>query len=96
MMTAVDCLRELVVKGVELWVEGDDLRYRAPRGVLTFELRETASRYRQEIVAALNKGVIKTIACPGDECDARVLLVNGQGYCPEHKMTVTVLDRTRF
>jgi len=32
------------------------------------------------------------ITCPGDECGAQVLIIDGKGYCRVHQMEVTVSD----
>jgi hypothetical protein len=42
-MTAGELLAYLRQRGVELWADGDQLRYNAPKGVLTPFLRTDAS-----------------------------------------------------
>lgn len=42
---------ELLRDGARLWVEGDELRFRAARGVLDPALGEQLSRRKQEIIA---------------------------------------------
>lgn len=49
--TAVIC--ELRRRGVELSVEGDGLRYRAPSGALTADLREALVAHKVEVLALL-------------------------------------------
>ena len=46
----LDSLSDL---GIELWVEGDQLRYRAPKGALTAELRSKLRRHKAELLEAL-------------------------------------------
>lgn len=48
-MKAVDLIRELEKEGVRLWEETGDLRFRAPKGVMTEE-RRTALRERKQAV----------------------------------------------
>lgn len=52
-MTAADLLIELKTRGVELRPEGDNLRYRAPSGALTPELRDAVKTRKAELLAAL-------------------------------------------
>jgi hypothetical protein len=51
--TAVIC--ELRRRGVELSVEGDELRYRAPSGPLTADLREALVVHKVEVLALLRQ-----------------------------------------
>jgi hypothetical protein len=48
-MTAVAVLRTLRAAGGELRLAGDKLRYRAPRGVVPQDLRETMRVHRDEL-----------------------------------------------
>ena len=55
-MTAAEAasfLEELARQEVQLWVEGGDLRFRSPPGVLTSELRTRISANRASLVASL-------------------------------------------
>jgi len=52
---ALEVLTELRHRGVELTVANGELRYRAPRGVLTPELRATLSAHKTELVAMLSE-----------------------------------------
>ena len=52
-MTTVELLTHLRRLNVELWIEDDRLRYRAPAGVLTTELRTTLSARKAEVSAFL-------------------------------------------
>jgi hypothetical protein len=53
MSTCESLLAELSERGVELWVEGGKLRYRASKGALAAELRTSLRFYKEEIIAAL-------------------------------------------
>ncbi|MBI2760052.1 MAG: hypothetical protein HYX51_01335, partial [Chloroflexi bacterium] len=52
-MTALELLRTLDRRGVEFTIDGDRLRYRAPAGALTPELRDAAVRLRPAMVTLL-------------------------------------------
>ncbi len=52
-MKAETLLAELLRADVHLWIEGDRLRYRAPKGVLTSTLRNQLSQQKEEIIALL-------------------------------------------
>lgn len=48
-----DVLAELDAVGVQLWLEGSELRYRSPKGVMTPERLELLRSRRDDVVAAL-------------------------------------------
>jgi len=50
-MTATDVLGELKARGVAVFVEDGDLRYRAPKGTLTDDLRARAKEHRDDLRA---------------------------------------------
>ena len=52
-MTAAELLRELRRRGVKLTVNGDRLRYEAPRGALTPELLEAMRQHKPELMRML-------------------------------------------
>ena len=52
-MTGADALRRLQAAGVELWLEGDGLRYRAPPGVLTADRLGWLKANREALAEAL-------------------------------------------
>ena len=55
-MTVDGLLDNLLRSEVTLFLDGGRLRYRAPDGVLTPELRAAIDRYRQEIMDRLRVG----------------------------------------
>jgi hypothetical protein len=57
-MTALALLAELRRRRVELIPEGSALRYRAPQGALTAELREAVARHKPELVRLLTRAVL--------------------------------------
>ncbi|MDH3604574.1 MAG: condensation domain-containing protein, partial [Candidatus Tectomicrobia bacterium] len=57
MRTVEQLVLELHAKGVKFWLEGDRLRFRAPEGVLTPELRAEMAEHRSGILALLNQTV---------------------------------------
>lgn len=48
-----DLLDALDTRGIELWIERDKLRFRAPSGALTPDLREQVAALREDVMAAL-------------------------------------------
>ncbi len=54
-MNATKLLHEILQSGAQLWVEGDELRYRAAPGSLTQGRREQLSERKVGIVALLAK-----------------------------------------
>lgn len=52
-MIARAILRRLTEQNVELYLEGDRLRFRAPAGALTSDLRARIAEYRTEIIGLL-------------------------------------------
>ena len=36
------------------------------------------------------------INCPGDDCNQLITLTNDRGYCPIHKMNITMLDEEEY
>jgi len=52
-VTAAALLEQLVERGVELEVAGNRLRWAAPKGVLTDELRQEIVDHKSEIIAIL-------------------------------------------
>ena len=54
-MTSSETLAELDRRGVVLEPNGDKLRYRAPQGALTLELREAITENKAEILSTLRR-----------------------------------------
>ena len=54
-MNPAELLRSLQEEGIQLWCEGDRLRYRAPQGRLGPELIRALTTHKSEIVALLQK-----------------------------------------
>lgn len=49
-MTAAELIQALIAAGVDLWREGDRLRFRAPSGALTAELRALVAEHRAALL----------------------------------------------
>jgi pyochelin synthetase len=45
----------LAEKGVQLWADGDQLRVRAPKGVLNAELPDLLARHKQDLLRKLQE-----------------------------------------
>ena len=52
-MTIAEILEKLQQNNIELWNEGDDLRFRAPKGALTPELRNLIVTRKPELLSYL-------------------------------------------
>jgi amino acid adenylation domain-containing protein len=59
-LTAAVLIDALSERGIELWFEGDRLRFRAPKGAMTAELRAEVSARRGEVVAHLRACAAET------------------------------------
>src|SRR5436853_712787 len=54
-MTIVEFLSDLQALGVKLWIDGDQLGYRAPAGALTPALRKQLAARKAEVLAFLSE-----------------------------------------
>ncbi len=54
-MTAIELLSNLSSKDIEIWADGDRLRYNAPKGALTPDLRKELAARKSEILALLRQ-----------------------------------------
>jgi hypothetical protein len=63
-MSILDLLAELCHLGVTMVIDGEQLRLRAPRGVITDELRASVTIHKREIVEAYGDGVIPDETLP--------------------------------
>jgi amino acid adenylation domain-containing protein len=54
-MRVNDLIALLARKGVKVWTEGDQLRIRAPKGVLTPELRDLLTQHKGDMLRLLHK-----------------------------------------
>ncbi len=70
-MTAADLLHILADCAVELYLDGDQLRFRAPAGALTPELRNEIAAHRPTIIEHLRKGTNTTATASCGRCDWR-------------------------
>ncbi|WP_224242632.1 non-ribosomal peptide synthetase [Hyalangium gracile] len=59
-MSATELLADLSRRGIELWVEGERLRFRAPEGALTPVLREAIGARRNELLELLRESARPT------------------------------------
>lgn len=103
-MTASDCLVRLAASGVRLWLDGDRLRYSAPRGALTRKLREVVTANRAEIIRQLQDkppGIVVPAPlasfnaierCYNGDCGAMVAFKAGRGFCKRCKVYQRVVD----
>jgi pyochelin synthetase len=54
-MSAVEFLTELSKQGVKVWADGNQLRYRAPKGVMTAALRSKLAERKAELLTFLSQ-----------------------------------------
>ncbi|MEM8536036.1 MAG: condensation domain-containing protein, partial [Chloroflexota bacterium] len=54
-MNVVELLAQLQQRGIKLWVSDGELRYRAPRGALTQELRANLAAHKAQVLAFLHQ-----------------------------------------
>ncbi len=54
-MNSYDILQKLSQKGVKLWAEGEQLRIKAPKGVITTEERADLAKFKLDIIDLLKK-----------------------------------------
>jgi len=66
-----DLLRTLADRAVELYLDGDRLRFRAPEGALTPELRDEIAAPRPAIIEHLRTGTNATTTARCGRCDWR-------------------------
>ena len=48
-------LEQLRLRGVKIWVEGERLRYDAPKGIINDDVLNELRKRKQEIIAALTE-----------------------------------------
>lgn len=63
-MTVARLLSDLRAKDIVLWVDSDKLRYRAPHGALSDELKSQLAKLKPDIIAFLDQGACKSEAIP--------------------------------
>jgi amino acid adenylation domain-containing protein len=70
-MNTTDLLADLQRKGIELWAEGESLRFRAPRGHLTADVRAALQEHKQALLEHLRlarrSAAARTAAAPPDD-----------------------------
>ena len=64
-MNAAELLTELESHGVQLTVDGETLRYRAPKDALTGSLREALAEHKPELLALLRERDAALVPAPG-------------------------------
>ncbi len=60
-LTVSELLEELIKQKVVLWLEGNNLAYRAPKGVLTKEQLQWLGQYKDEVMAQIRERDSKSI-----------------------------------
>jgi hypothetical protein len=103
-MTAMDCMQRLRANGVRLWLDGDRLRYSAPRGMITRELREAVAANRAEIIRQLQDEPSRSLVpellasfdaiehCFNGNCGAMVAFKAGRGFCKRCRVYQSIIE----
>ncbi|HEY0602801.1 MAG TPA: condensation domain-containing protein, partial [Herpetosiphonaceae bacterium] len=63
-MTTFELLARLRGRNIKLWAEGDRLRFQAPKGALTDELRAALAEHKAEVLALLQEVTATTHEAP--------------------------------
>lgn len=64
-VTSADLLADLEARGVRLTADGDNLRYHAPKGVLTPILREALAEHKSELLELVREPEAAIVPAPG-------------------------------
>ena len=56
-----ELIESLSQQGVKLWAELDQLRIRAPKGVLTPELRDELALHKEDLIRLLSESQAETV-----------------------------------
>jgi TubC N-terminal docking domain len=67
-VTTDELLAQLNARGVALYLEGDLLRYRAPEGALTGELRGAIANNRITVINRLRTTMMSSELAPSQRC----------------------------
>ena len=65
-LNVVELLSDLAAREITLWVEGDQLRYRAPKAALTPQIVTTLRQHKAELIAWLQER--DAVATDGQGC----------------------------
>lgn len=97
----ISLIASLSARGVELYLDGEELRYRAPEGAFTSDLRSQVRARRAELVAALQRGSAMVCEDCGKQGTVMVEMHGGWFLCrrcwtiPQQTVPVVVLERDR-
>lgn len=69
-MTAIELLNHLQAKGATLWVDGGNLRCKAPNGVLTTEIQAAMKQHKPALLELLSIELLPVGWWCEIECDA--------------------------
>lgn len=87
MRAAARLLSEAADAGLLVLPDGEHLMIKGPR---TAEpLAKALLANKRLLLPLLEDKRFEIVACFGDECRERVLLIDGEGYCRKHSMTIT-------
>jgi hypothetical protein len=65
-MNMIDALTVAARRGVQLCINGDDLRARGPKGSVNDALKESLTEHKAAIIEALGDGVFPDVTLPDE------------------------------
>ena len=89
-MNLAAALRKAASAGIVLWADGEVLRYSAPTGAMTPELRETLQRNRATVMRLVPAAVGPSEA-PGNVADGVITAVTRRATAPRYVVAEGVL-----
>ena len=89
---AARLLTAAVEAGLTVWPEGSELVVKGPPRSAALAKRVLDSK--DVLIPMLADRRFEIIDCPGESCDQSVLLIDSEGWCQAHQMSITVIERT--
>lgn len=86
-------LSQAVEAGLQVWPEGDHLCVQGPEAAEPLALRLLENK--SVLLPLLAEKRLKVVVCPGDECNERLVVIDGEGWCPGHKVWVQFVERVQ-
>ncbi|MGB1017063.1 MAG: condensation domain-containing protein, partial [Nannocystaceae bacterium] len=88
-----DILRHLILAGAEIWADGDKLRARGPKGLMTAEVMASLRTHKDAILRSLPELVFTIPLSPGQE--ALWLIQHGDPDCAAYNIALTLRVESR-
>lgn len=88
---ATQLLSVAVEAGLSVWPEGERLCVKGP--VEAESIAKQILENKALLLPLLSDRRLEIVVCPGDDCEELVLIIDGEGFCTNHGMTITVIAR---